>query len=283
ADEAIDYVNMVNAIQPDRPFMLYYAPGATHAPHHPTPEWVKKISDMHLFDEGFQKVREKIFANQKKMGVIPQDAKLTSWPDSLRPWDQLDAEAKRLFLREADVYAAYLAYVDFETGRVVQAIEDMGKLDNTLIIYIAGDNGASPEGQTNGLYNEVVLVNGLTPTVAENMRFYDVWGTDQTYPHYTASWALTLDTPYQYTKQVASHWGGTRNGMVMCWPAVIKDAGGKRHQFHHVIDIVPTILEACGLPQPVMVNGVDQKPIEGVSMTYTWDNANAQGRRETQY
>jgi arylsulfatase len=283
ADEAIDYINMVNAIQPERPFMLYYAPGATHAPHHPTPEWVQKITDMHLFDEGYQKVREKIFANQKRLGVIPQDAKLNLWPATLTPWDQLDAEAKRLFIKQINVYAAYLAYVDYETGRVVQAIEDMGKLDNTLIIYIAGDNGASPEGQTNGLYNEVALVNGLTPTVAENMRFYDVWGTDQTYPHYTASWAQTLDAPYQYTKQVASHFGGTRNGMVMSWPAIIKDAGGKRHQFHHVIDIVPTILEACGLPQPAMMNGIAQKPIEGVSMAYTWDNANAQGRRETQY
>jgi len=285
ADEAIEYIRRVKEIQPDRPFMVYYAPGATHAPHHPTPEWVNKISDMHLFDKGYPAVREQIFENQKKLGIIPQDAKLTAWPSTIKAWDQLDPDAKKLFIREADVYAAYLAYADVETGRVVQAIEDMGQLDNTLIIYIAGDNGASPEGQTNGLYNELCLVNGLVPTVADNLKFYDVWGTNQTYPHYAAGWALTLDTPYQYTKEVASHFGGTRNGMVMAWPNRIKDAGGTRWQFHHVIDIVPTILEAAGLPQPVMVNGVLQKPIEGVSMAYTWDkaNANVPSRRTTQY
>jgi arylsulfatase A-like enzyme len=258
---------------------------ATHAPHHPTPEWVKKISDMHLFDQGYEAVRAQIYANQKKLGVIPRDAKLTPWPDSIPKWDTLDPEAKKLYLREADVYAAYLAYTDAETGRVVQAVEDAGKLDNTLIIYIAGDNGASPEGTLNGLYSEYAVLNGIHPTVAENMNFYDAWGTDQSYPHYAVGWAWTLDTPYQWTKEVASHFGGTRNGMVMAWPARIKSAGGIRNQFHHVIDVVPTILEAAGLPQPVMVNGVAQKPIEGVSMAYTWDKTatNAPGRRTTQY
>jgi arylsulfatase A-like enzyme len=283
ADEAIAYIRRVKEIQPDRPFMIYYAPGGTHAPHHPTKEWVKKISDMHLFDKGYQAVRAQIFANQKRLGIIPKDAKLTASPDTIKRWDQLDAEAKKLFIREADVYAAYLAYTDHEIGRVIQAIDDMDQLDNTLVIYISGDNGASPEGQTNGLYSEVTLVNGLVPTVAENMKFYDVWGTDQTYPHYSAGWALTFDTPYQYTKEVASHFGGTRNGMAMAWPARIKDKGGIRTQFHHVIDIVPTILEAAGLPAPVEVNGVDQKPIQGISMVYTWDKPKAPGRRTTQY
>ena len=283
ADEAVQHVRMLDEIQPDRPFLIYYAPGGTHAPHHPTEEWVKKISDMHLFDKGWNALREEIFANQKKLGVIPQDAQLTAWPDSLPKWDTLDPEAKKLFIRQANVYAAYLAYTDNETGRVLDEIEREGKLDNTLVIYIAGDNGASPEGTLNGLYSEFAVLNGIHPTVAENMKFYDIWGTDQTYPHYAVPWAWALDTPYQWTKEVASHFGGTRNGMVMAWPARIKDAGGIRPQFHHVIDIVPTILEACNLPQPVMVNGVAQRPTEGVSMEYSWDNAKAPSRRTTQY
>ena len=283
ADEAVQHLRMLDEIQPDRPFMIYYAPGGTHAPHHPTREWVKKISDMHLFDKGWNALREEIFANQKKLGIIPQDAQLTAWPDGLPKWDTVDPESKKLFIRQADVYAAYLAYTDYETGRVLDEIEREGKLDNTLVIYIAGDNGASPEGTLNGLYSEFSILNGIHPTVAENMKFYDVWGTNQTYPHYAVPWAWALDTPYQWTKEVASHFGGTRNGMVMAWPARIKDAGGIRPQFHHVIDIVPTILEACGLPQPVMVNGVAQRPIEGVSMEYTWDNAKAASRRTTQY
>jgi arylsulfatase len=283
ADEAIQHIKMLNEVQPDRPFMIYYAPGGTHAPHHPTKEWVDKISAMHLFDDGWNKLRETIFANQKKLGIVPQDAQLTAWPDDLPKWDTLDPEAKKLYVREADVYAAYLAYTDHEIGRVIQAVEDAGKLDNTLIIYISGDNGASPEGTLNGLYSEFAVLNGIHPTVAENMKFYDVWGTDQTYPHYAVPWAWAWDTPYQWTKEVASHFGGTRNGMALCWPARIKDAGGIRTQFHHVIDIVPTILEAAGLPEPVSVNGVAQRPIEGVSMEYTWDNADAPGRRTTQY
>ncbi len=283
ADEAIGRIKMLNDVQPDRPFMIYYAPGATHSPHHPTPEWVKKISDLHLFDQGWNKLRETIFANQRKLGVIPQNAKLTAWPQDIPQWDTLSPEAKKLYIRQAEVYAAFLAYTDSEIGRVVQAIADIGKLDNTLVIYISGDNGASPEGTLHGLFNEFAVANAVNPTVEQNMKFYDAWGSDQTYPHYAVGWAWAWDTPYQWTKEVASYFGGTRNGMAMAWPARIKDAGGIRHQFHHVIDIVPTILEAAGLPQPVSVNGVAQKPIEGVSMTYTWDNANAPGQRTTQY
>ena len=285
ADEAIGRIKMLNAVQPDRPFMIYYAPGGTHSPHHPTPEWTKTISDMHLFDEGWNKLRETIFANQKKLGVIPQNAQLTAWPKDLPQWDVLSPEAKKLYVRQANVYAAYLAYTDHEIGRVVQAIEEVGKLDNTLVIYISGDNGSSPEGTLNGLFSEFAVANGVNPTVQENMKFYDAWGTDRTYPHYAVGWAWAWDTPYQWTKEVASHFGGTRNGMAMAWPARIKDAGGIRPQFHHVIDIVPTILEAAGLPEPVMVDGVTQKPIEGVSMAYTWDkdSANAPSRRTTQY
>jgi arylsulfatase A-like enzyme len=217
--------------------------------------------------------------------VIPQTAQLTAWPDSIPQWDTLSPEAKKLYIRQADVYAAYLAYTDHEIGRVIQAIADIGKLDNTLVIYISGDNGASPEGTLHGLFNEIAVVNAVEPTVELNMKFYDAWGSDQTYPHYAVGWAWAFDTPYLWTKEVASHFGGTRNGMAMVWPARIKDAGGIRTQFHHVIDIVPTILEAVGIPAPVMVDGVAQKPIEGVSMAYTWDkaNANAPGRRTTQY
>jgi len=283
ADEAIGRIRMLNEIQPDRPFMIYYAPGGTHAPHHPTKEWVDKITAMKLFDEGWNKQRERIFANQKKLGIIPQNAKLTAWPKDLPQWDTLSAEAKKLYIRQAEVYAAYLAYTDHEIGRVIQAVQDVGKLDNTLIIYISGDNGASPEGTLHGLYSEFAVLNGVHPTVAENMKFYDAWGTDQTYPHFAVPWAWAWATPYQWTKEVGSHFGGTRNGMAMVWPARIKDKGGIRHQFHHVIDIVPTILEAATLPEPVVVNGVAQKPIEGVSMAYTWDQANAPGRRTTQY
>ncbi len=283
ADEAIAHIKMLNEVQPDRPFMVYYAPGATHAPHHPTPEWIKKISDMHLFDKGYDAVRQQIFANQKKLGVIPQDAQLTAWPDSIPKWDTLSDDAKKLYIREADVYAAFLAYTDYEIGRVIQAVQDAGKLDNTLIIYISGDNGASPEGTLNGTYSEYADLNGVHPSVEMNMKFYDAWGTNETYCHYAVGWAWTFDTPYQWTKEVSSFFGGTRNGMAMAWPARIKDKGGIRNQFHHVIDIVPTILEAAGLPEPAMVNGIAQKPIEGTSMVYTWDKANAPDRRTTQY
>ncbi|RKE67579.1 arylsulfatase [Pseudorhodoplanes sinuspersici] len=283
ADEAIGRIKMLNEVQPDRPFMIYYAPGGTHSSHHPTKEWADKISKMNLFDEGWNRQRERIFANQKKLGVIPQDAKLTAWPKDLPQWDSLSPEAKKLFIHQANIYAAYLAYTDHEIGRVIQAIEDAGKLDNTLIIYISGDNGASPEGTLNGLYSEFAVANGVHPTVEQNMKFYDAWGTDRTYPHFAVGWPWCWATPYQWTKEVASHFGGTRNGMAMAWPARIKDRGGIRHQFHHAIDIVPTILEATGLPEPVMVNGVAQRPIEGVSMAYTFDDAKAAGRRVTQY
>ena len=283
ADEAIGHIKMLNEVQPDRPFMVYYAPGATHAPHHPTPEWIKKISDMHLFDKGYEAVRQQIFANQKKLGVIPQDAQLTAWPATIPKWDTLSDDAKKLYIREADVYAAFLAYTDYEIGRVIQAVQDAGKLDNTLIIYISGDNGASPEGTLNGTYSEYADLNGVHPSVEMNMKFYDLWGTNETYCHYAVGWAWTFDTPYQWTKEVASFFGGTRNGMAMAWPARIKDKGGIRNQFHHVIDVVPTILEAAGLPEPAMVNGIAQKPIEGTSMVYTWDKANAPDRRTTQY
>jgi arylsulfatase A-like enzyme len=293
ADEAISYIRGLNNAAPDKPFFLYYVPGGSHAPHQPTPEWIKKISDMHLFDQGWEKLRETIFANQKRLGVIPQNTQLTAWPDGqaeyngakLQKWDTLSADEKKLFIRQADVFAAYTAYTDHEIGRVIQAVEDIGKLDNTLIIYISGDNGTSAEGSILGTPNEMAAIQGVNIPVKEQLKFYDAWGSDLTTPHMAVGWTWAFDTPFKWTKQVASHFGGTRQGMAISWPGHINDVGGIRTQFHHMIDIVPTILEATGIQAPVMVDGVAQKPIEGVSMAYTFDkaNANVPSTRKTQY
>ncbi|MCI0674425.1 MAG: arylsulfatase [Phycisphaerales bacterium] len=285
ADEAIPYMKDLHEVAPDKPFFVYYVPGGVHAPHHPTKEWIKEVSDMHLFDEGWNKLRDKIFANQKRLGIIPQDAPLTAWPKELPEWDSLDLEQKKLFIKQADVFAAYLAYTDYEIGRVIQAVEDMGELNNTLIIYISGDNGASPEGTINGTPNEFTFFNGVTVPVKDQFLFYEFWGSDKTFPHYSAGWAWAFDTPFQWCKQVASHFGGTRQGMCISWPGHITDVGGIRSQFHHVIDIVPTILEAAGIPAPETINGIQQLPMDGVSMVYTWDKANAHApsKRTTQY
>jgi arylsulfatase len=285
ADEAIGYMKGLHEVAPDKPFFVYYVPGGTHAPHHPTKEWIKKISDMHLFDEGWNKIREKIFANQKRLGIIPQNTKLTPWPKELPEWHSLGVIDKKLFIRQADVFGAYLAYTDHEIGRVIQAVQDMGKLDNTLIIYISGDNGASSEGTVNGTPNEFTAFNGVTLPTKEQLLFYEAWGSDATFPLYSAAWAWAFDTPFQWVKQVASHFGGTRQGMCMSWPGHIKDVGGIRTQFHHVIDIAPTILEVTGIPAPETINGIKQRPMDGVSMVYTWDkaNANAPSKRTTQY
>ncbi len=287
ADEAIEYMNRINTLAPDQPFFVYYVPGGVHAPHHPTKEWIDKISAMNLFDEGWNKVREKIFANQKRLGVIPEDAKLTPWPeDLLKKWDDLTADEKKMYERQVDVFAAYVAYTDHEIGRVIQAVEDMGKLDNTLIIYISGDNGGSAEGTLIGTPNEVAAFNGVDVPVADQLKyFYDDWGSNETNPHMTVAWSWMFDTPFSWTKQVASHFGGIRQGMAIAWPDVIKDKGGIRHQFHHVIDIVPTILEATKITPPAEVNGIPQSPIEGVSMAYLFDadNADEPSTHRTQY
>ncbi|MFK4721210.1 arylsulfatase A-like enzyme [Bradyrhizobium niftali] len=285
ADDAIQYMKQLKELAPDQPFFVYYVPGATHAPHHPTPEWIKKISDMHLFDDGWNKVRETIFANQKRLGIMPEDAKLTPWPKGLPEWDSLSWDEKKLFIKQADVYGAYLAYADNEIGRVIQAVEDLGQLDNTLIIYIGGDNGASAEGMVNGTPNEFTTFNGVPVPVKDQFLWYPFWGSDRTFPHFAAGWSWAMDTPFKWTKQVASHFGGTAQGVAMSWPGHINDVGGIRRQFHHVIDIVPTIFEATGIPQPDTVNGIKQIPIEGVSMAYTWDKANASAttKHTTQY
>jgi arylsulfatase A-like enzyme len=276
ADDAVHWLNELNDIDPSAPFFLHYVPGGTHAPHHATPEWIKKISDMHLFDKGWNALRDQIFENQKKLGVIPANAKLTPWPDELlKRWEKLNDEEKKLFVRQVDVYAAYLAYTDHEIGRVIQAVEDMGKLDDTLIIYISGDNGGSAEGSPNGTPSEVMQFNGVELPVADQMKFYDAWGSQYTDNHMAVGWTWAFDTPFKWTKQIPSFFGGTRNGMAISWPTRIKDKGGVRTQFHHVIDILPTILEITGIPAPGAVDGIEQKPIEGVSLAYTFDSASA--------
>ncbi len=285
ADEAIQYMKEIKEIAPDKPFLVYYAPGGTHAPHHPTPEWIEKISRQHLFDGGWNKLRETIFANQKRLGIMPENAKLTPWPKDLPEWDSLSWDEKKLFIKQADVYGAYLAYTDYEIGRVIQSVEDMGQLDNTLIIYISGDNGASPEGMINGTPNEFTTFNGVPVPVKDQLLWYEFWGSDRTFPHFAAPWSWALDAPFKWMKQVASHYGGTAQGVVMSWPGHINDAGGIRRQFHHLIDIAPTILEATRIPLPDTLNGIKQRPMDGVSMVYTWDkaNANASSRHTTQY
>ncbi|MFC1688595.1 arylsulfatase [Pseudomonadota bacterium] len=287
ADDAIDHLNRLNQISPSKPFFVKYAPGATHAPHHPTKEWVEKISAMHLFDDGYEKLRERIFENQKKLGVIPQDTQLEPWPKKLlKPWEELTAEEQKLFIKQVEIFAAYAAYNDHEIGRVIQTIEDMGKLDNTLVIYINGDNGTSAEGGPMGTPNEVAWFNGVSNMPAsEQMKWYDVWGTEETYNHMSAGWSWAFDTPFTWFKQNASKLGGIRQGMVVSWPARIKDNGGLREQFMHIIDVVPTILEVAGIPAPGSVDGIKQAPIEGTSFAYTFDKANvkAQSRHTTQY
>jgi len=287
ADDAIDYLNRVNQTMPDKPFFLKYAPGATHAPHHPTKEWVDKIHNMHLFDDGWNKLRERIFENQKKLGVIPADTQLEPWPTKvLKNWDDCTPEEKKLFIKQVEIFAAYEAYNDYEIGRVIQTIEDMGKLDNTLIIYINGDNGTSAEGGPLGTPNEVAFFNGVNMMPVDvQMKWYDVWGTEQTYNHMSAGWSWAFDTPFTWFKQNASRLGGIRQCMAVSWPGHIKDKGALREQFMHVIDVVPTLLEVCGIPAPDTVDGIKQAPIEGTSFAYTFDEKNAKvpSKHTTQY
>ena len=284
ADEAISYLKQVDVASPEQPFFLYYVPGGTHSPHQPTPEWIEKFKGK--FDMGWNAMREQIFANQKRLGVIPPETELTPWPDDLQKWETLSADEKKLFARQAEVFAAYAAYTDYAIGRVIAEVERQGKLDNTLIIYICGDNGTSPEGSVLGTPNTYTAYNGfLNVPVEEQLAFYDKWGSAETCPHMAVAWSWAFDTPFKWTKQIASHFGGTRQGMAISWPARIKDAGGIRTQFHHIIDIMPTILEASGIRAPEFVDGIAQKPIEGVSMVYTFDKANAKApsTRTTQY
>ena len=282
-DQAIDWVKQQKALMPDKPFFIYFAPGATHAPHHVPPEWSDKYKG--AFDEGWDALRERTFAKQKEIGVIPADAELTARPEEIPAWDDMPDGLKPVLARQMEVYAGFLEHTDHHVGRLVDALGELEILENTLVYYVIGDNGASAEGTPNGCFNEIAILNGAAgiETVEFMVSRIDDFGTPAAFNHYAVGWAHAMDTPYQWTKQVASHWGGTRNGTIVHWPAGIKARGEVRLQFHHVIDVAPTILEAAGLPAPLSVNGVQQRPLEGVSMAYSFDEAEADERHTTQY
>jgi len=281
ANQAVAWLKFQKAMTPDKPLFIYYAPGAVHAPHHVSQDWIAKWKGK--FDGGWDKLREETLARQIKLGVVPAGTKLAPKPAAIKDWDKLSADEKQLFARQAEVFAAFVEHTDYEIGRVVQAIDDIGQLDNTLIFYIAGDNGTSSEGGMNGMFNEMTYFNGVTEKVEDMVKLVDKWGGPETYPHMAAGWAVAFDTPFQWTKQVASDFGGTRVGMVAHWPQGIKTKNQVRPQFSHVIDIAPTVLEAAGLPEPKIVNGTTQIPMEGNSLVYTFDNAQAKERHTTQY
>jgi len=282
-DKAISWVRQQKALMPDKPFFVYYVPGATHAPHHVPKEWADKYKGK--FDGGWDKLREETLARQKALGVIPPEAELTARPPEIPAWDDVAPALKPVLARQMEVYAGFMEHTDHHVGRLLDALKDLGVMDDTLIYVMIGDNGASAEGTVNGTFNEMLSLNGAgsLETVEFMASKIDLFGTPAAYNHYAVGWAHALDTPYQWTKQVASHWGGTRNGTIVHWPNGIKSKGELRTQFHHVIDVAPTVLEAAGLPEPLFVNGIQQKPYEGVSMAYTFDDATAAERHETQY
>ena len=282
ADRTIDWIRLQDSMAPDRPFFVYYATGTAHAPHHAPKLWIEKFEGQ--FDQGWDQVRVETFERQKRLGVIPPETRLTPRPDGIPAWDSLSLEQKRLYARMMEVYAGALAHADQQIGRVIDAIDTLGRLDDTIVIFIQGDNGASAEGTLQGTTNEVATAaNGVKEELPYLLSMIDELGGPMTYNHYPVGWAHAMDTPFQWTKQVASHFGGTRNGLVICWPTRIRDKGSIRPQFHHVVDIVPTILEVTGLEFPSSLNGAVQRPLEGVSMAYTFDDASAPSRRTTQY
>ncbi len=282
-DEAINWVKFQHAMTPDKPFMIYYATGAVHAPHHAPKEWIEKYKGQ--FDEGWDKLREETFARQKELGLIPENTKLAPKPDSIKDWDQLTENEKKLFAIQMEAFAAFTEHTDNEVGRLVNAIDEIGVLDNTFFIYIMGDNGSSAEGGLSGTYNELIHLNGIfnAETIEGMLARADDWGGPESFPHMSAAWAVATDVPFTWTKQMASDYGGTRNGMVMHWPNGFSSKGEVRSQWHHVNDVASTVLEATGLPEPKMINGVKQIPMDGVSMLYATDNSGAKGRHTTQY
>ena len=282
-NQAIEWIRQQKALMPDKPFFVYFAPGATHAPHHVPKEWADKYKGK--FDHGWDNLREETFDRQKKLGVVPQECELTKRPQEIPAWDEMPKDLRPVLARQMEIYAGFLEHTDHQVGRLTSALQDLEILDDTLIFYILGDNGASAEGTINGTFNEMLTLNGSASleTVEFMASHIDKFGSPEAYNHYAVGWAHAMDTPYQWTKQVASHWGGTRNGTIVHWPKGIKAKGKIRSQFHHVIDVVPTILEAAGLPEPVMVNGVRQMPLQGASMAYSFDDPHAADRHETQY
>jgi arylsulfatase A-like enzyme len=280
-NQAISWVRFQKALAPEKPFFMYYAPGATHAPHHVAKEWVEKYKGK--FDQGWDKLREMTLERQIKLGIVPAGTKLAPKPEAIKDWEKLSADEKKLFTRQMEVYAGFAEQTDYEVGRLISTIKELGVMDNTLIIFIAGDNGASAEGQMNGMYQEMTYFSGVAETVPDMLKHYENWGGPSTYPHFSAGWAVALDAPFSYTKQVASDFGGTRNGMIIQWPEVIKAKDEMRSQFGHVIDIAPTIFEAAKIPAPKMVNGIKQDPIEGTSLFYTFNDAAAAEQHKVQY
>ena len=280
-DQAISWMQFTNALAPEKPFFMYYAPGATHAPHHVPKKWADKYKGQ--FDQGWDKIREMTLARQIKMGLVPANTKLAPKPEDIKDWDQLSADEKKLFSRQMEVYAGFAEQTDYEVGRLIAALEETGEIDNTVIIFIAGDNGASAEGQMNGMFSEMTYFNSVPETVPDMLKHYDEWGSESTYPHFAAGWAVAMDAPFSYTKQVASDFGGTRNGMIIQWPAGIKAKGEVRSQFGHVIDIAPTVFELAKLPAPTTVNGINQDPIEGTSLAYTFNDVSAAEKHTVQY
>jgi len=282
-DKAIKWVHQQKALMPDKPFFAYFAPGATHAPHHVTPEWADKYKG--AFDDGWDALRERTFAKQKELGVIPEDAELTPRHEEIPAWDEMPDDLKPVLRRQMEVYAGFLEFTDHHVGRLLDALDDLGVLEDTLVYYIIGDNGASAEGTLNGTYNEMINFNGAAALETPEFMIerIDDFGGPDSYNHFAVGWAHAMCTPYQWTKQVASHWGGTRNGTIVHWPHGIKASGEVRPQFAHVIDVAATVLEAAGLPEPTFVHGVQQKPLEGVSMAYSFDDADAEDRHTTQY
>jgi arylsulfatase A-like enzyme len=282
-DHAVRWIRQQKALMPDKPFFVYYAPGATHAPHHVPRAWADKYKGQ--FDQGWDKLREETLARQKELGVVPPDCELSPRPAEIPAWDDVSPGFRPVLARQMELYAGFMEHTDYHVGRLLDALEDLEILDDTLIYYIVGDNGASAEGTLNGTFNELMLLNGMAGLETEGfmLSHIDEFGGPNSYNHYAVGWAHALDTPYQWTKQVASHWGGTRNGAIVHWPKGIQAKAEVRSQFHHVIDVAATVLEAAGLPEPVEVNGVGQKPLEGVSMAYSFDDAAAAERRETQY
>ncbi len=281
ADKAIEFIHQEKSVTPDRPFFIYYAPGATHAPHHVPQAWVAKFKGQ--FDQGWDKYREETFQRQLKLGIIPPDTKLTPRTKEIPAWDSLSADEKTVAIRLMETFAGFTAQTDHEVGRLLDCIDEIGQLDNTMVMWEIGDNGASMEGTLSGVFNEMVSLNGQKEDTSYIIQHLDEIGGPEAYNHFPVGWAWAMNTPFQWGKQVASHFGGTRNPIVISWPARIKDKGGVRSQFHHVIDIAPTILEAAGISEPVEVNGVWQRPIEGVSMLYSFDAPQAKGTRGTQY
>ena len=283
ADKAINWARQQKALMPDKPFFIYFAPGATHAPHHVPQAWADKYKGK--FDQGWDRLREEIFARQKALGVIPPDAELTARPAEIPAWDDIDPALKPILIRQMEVYAGFMEHTDYQVGRLVNALEELGVLEDTLVYYIVGDNGASAEGTVHGSFNEYFTLNGAGHL--ESVEFMasklNEFGSPTSYNHYAVGWAHAMDTPYQWTKQVASHWGGTRNGTVVHWPRGIQARGEVRAQFHHVIDVAATVLDVAGIPEPTIVNSIQQKPLEGVSMAYSFDDPAAAERRETQY